>query len=191
MTDTTGHTPGHSQPGQSNDLKDKAKAAAQTASQQIKAGAQGAADTVATEAAGYANQAKDAAADEVKGVASALRTAADEMRRGSPQERTFSQIADGLADASDAMHDKDLGQMVGAVSDFAKRNPLVFLGSAALLGFAATRFAKASGRDANSAEYQRRAERMDRPPPAERPDIASAGSTPGASIASAQERNTV
>ena len=66
------------------------------------------------------------------------------MRSGSAQERTFSQIAEGLADASDAMRDKDLGEMVGAVSNFARRNPMVFLGSAALIGFAATRFARAS-----------------------------------------------
>jgi len=126
-------------------VKGKAKEAAYAAKDEVKARAQDAADTVATEAAGYADQAKGAAADEVKGVVSALRTAADEMRSGSAQERTFSQIADGLADASDAVRDKDLGEMVGAVTDFARRNPMTFLGGAALLGFAATRFAKASG----------------------------------------------
>ena len=47
------------------------------------------------------HQARDTAADEVKGVASALRTAADELRGGSPQERSFG-LADGLADVSDA-----------------------------------------------------------------------------------------
>lgn len=127
------------------DLTQKAKSAAGTATQEVKKRAHNAADNAATEAADYADQAKGAAAGEVKDVASALRTAAHEMRSGSPQERTFSQIADSLADASDSIRDKDLGEMVGSVSDFAKRNPLVFLGSAALIGFAATRFAKASG----------------------------------------------
>lgn len=126
----------------------KAKAAATSAVDDAKAGAQDMADQARTAATDYADQAKGAAADEVGSVGSALRTAAEELRSGSPQERTFSQIADGLADASDALREKDLGEMVGAVNDFAKRNPLVFLGSAALVGFAATRFAKASGSSA-------------------------------------------
>jgi len=148
--------------GADKPIGEKAKKAATAATQEAKATAQGVADTVATEAGNYAGQAKDAAADEVKGVASALRTAAEEMRSGSPQERTFSQIAEGLADASDAMRDKDLGEIVGAVSDFAKRNPMVFLGSAALIGFAATRFAKASSdQSSNTTSYGERGRYVD------------------------------
>lgn len=129
----------------SSDIKSQAKAAVGAASENMKSQAQDVANTISAEASSYADRAKDVAADEVKGVASALRTAANEMRSGSAQERTFSQIADSLADASDALHEKDLGDIVGSLNDFAKRNPLVFLGSAALIGFAATRFAKASG----------------------------------------------
>ncbi len=103
-----------------------------------------AAETTAAEAVDYADQAKSAAGHELKDVASAFRTAADEMRSGSPQERTFGQIADTLADASDAVRDKDFSEMVGAVTDFALRNPMTVVGGAALLGFAATRIAKAS-----------------------------------------------
>jgi hypothetical protein len=105
---------------------------------------QGVAEHAATEVRNFADKTRDTAADEVRGVASALRTAADELRDGSPQERTFSQIADGLADASDALRNKDLGEIAGSVNDFARRNPLMFLGGAALVGFAATRFAKSS-----------------------------------------------
>ncbi len=93
----------------------------------------------------HADAAKSSVANEMSGVASALRTAAEEMRNGSPQERTFGQIAEGLADASDAVRNKDLSTMVQDVTVFARNNPLVFLGGAALIGFAATRFAKASG----------------------------------------------
>lgn len=128
----------------------KTKAAASSAAEDVKASAQDMADQARTAATDYADQAKGAAADEVGNVGSALRTAAEELRSGSPQERTFSQIADGLADASDALREKDLGEMVGAVNDFAKRNPLVFLSSAALIGFAATRFAKASSSPSRS-----------------------------------------
>ena len=183
MTDIT-----KSSPGSAQDIKDKAKATAATAAQDVKARAQDVAQTVTTEAANYADQAKGAAADEVKGVASALRTAAEELSKGSPQERTFSQIAEGLADASDAMRDKDLGEMVGAVSDFAKRNPMVFLGSAALIGFAATRFAKASSNEASRAvEQGRQAHRMDRPGTTARSNYPTPGTVSSPAIRSSHE----
>jgi hypothetical protein len=38
--------------------------------------------------------------------------------------------------------------MAGDISDYARRNPLVFLGGAALVGFALTRFAKATSEPA-------------------------------------------
>ena len=111
---------------------------------QAKTAGENLAQDAASAAATRADAAKSSAADEVSSVASALRTAAEEMRSGSPQERTFGQIAEGLADASDAMRNKDLNEMVQDVSTFARKNPLVFLGGAALVGFVAARFAKAS-----------------------------------------------
>lgn len=123
----------------------KGQSGARKVADDIKSGARDVAETVSNEAVGYAEKAKASAADEVKDVASALRTAAHEMRSGSPQERTLSQIADGLADVSDAVRGKDLGEALGDLNQFARHNPMVFLGGAALVGFAATRFAKASG----------------------------------------------
>ncbi|WP_206050261.1 hypothetical protein [Oceaniglobus ichthyenteri] len=123
---------------------DTAKQTASTIADDAKDTAQSAVESVTHAAASQAKAAKSSAADEMSGVASALRTAADEMRSGSPQERTFGQIAEGLADASDALRDKDLATMVDDVTKFARKNPAVFLGGAALIGFAATRFAKAS-----------------------------------------------
>lgn len=122
------------------------KDAVSDVTQSLKSGAKEMVDSVSAEAARVAHQAQGSAAEEVRNVASALRTAADEMRSGSPQERTFSQLADGLADAADAMRDKDLGEMMGSLNGFAREQPLTFLGGPALLGFAATRFAKASAK---------------------------------------------
>jgi uncharacterized protein YjbJ (UPF0337 family) len=130
----------------SNDsMADKAKATADKAADAMKSQAEGVADRVTAEAGQYADRAKSLAADEVKNVSSALRNAADEMRGGSAQERTFGQIADTLADVAESIRGKDLGEMVNSVTLFAKRNPVAFIGGAALLGFAATRFGKASG----------------------------------------------
>ena len=178
--------------GTNKPVGEKAKEAATSATEEVKATAQGVADTVATEAENYAGQAKDAAAEEVKGVASALRTAAKEMRSGSPQERTFSQIAEGLADASDAMRDKDLGEMVGALTDFAKRNPMIFLGSAALIGLAATRFAKASSESTPSKTTDgQQGPRMDRPVAADHSDISGAGGMHSSAVTTSHEGSNV
>lgn len=89
-------------------------------------------------------QVKDGAASEIDNISSALRSAAEKSREGSPQERTFGQAAEALADFSDTVRNKDLGQLLSDVNGFARKNPMAFLGGAALLGFAATRFAKAS-----------------------------------------------
>lgn len=126
-------------------MTEEAKEKAAELARQAKTAARDVAQDAAAAAKEQAEMAKSSVADEVSGVASALRTAAAEMRSGSPQERTFGQIAEGLADASEAMRNKDLSEMVQDVSAFARRNPLVFLGGAALIGFAATRFARASG----------------------------------------------
>ncbi len=123
---------------------DDARYAAEDVAHSARDAAMDAAESAKTHVKGRADAAQGVAADEVKNFSSALRTAAEEMRDGSPQARTFSQIADGLADASEQIRDKDLGEIVGDLSDFARRNPMVFLGGAALVGFAATRFAKAT-----------------------------------------------
>lgn len=101
-------------------------------------------DQTMTEARARADDAKADVATEVMDVANALRHAAEELRDGSAQERTLGQIAGGIADASDAIRDKDFGEIVEMVSDLGRRNPGLFLGGAAFLGFVASRYAKAS-----------------------------------------------
>lgn len=121
-----------------------AKTAASEVASKTKTVARDLAASAAEQAQAQADAAKDSVADEVSGVASALRNAAREMRTGSPQERTFGKIAESLADASDAIKDKDLADMMHDANNLARRNPILFLGGAALLGFAAVRFVKAS-----------------------------------------------
>lgn len=104
-------------------------------------------DAAAEMASEEANAVKGSAAEEMRSIGDALRTAAGEVREGSPQERTFAYMADALADLSDTVRSKDIGEMVKDVSQFARRNPAAFLGGAALLGFAGMRAARASQRN--------------------------------------------
>jgi hypothetical protein len=130
-----------------HDASAEVKNVVNDATEQAKSVAHDAKETIKSEVTARADAAKGAAAQEVNNVASALRKAASESRTGSPQERTFGQIADTLADASDAISNKDLGTALSDVGDFARRHPLTFLAGAALAGFAASRFAKASERN--------------------------------------------
>ncbi|WP_138933137.1 hypothetical protein [Roseovarius arcticus] len=130
----------------SSDIKAKAKSVTEDLGNAARETAQDAAGAVREEAVRRADSAKTGVADEVSDVASALRKAADSMRDGSPQERTFGQIAGGLADVSESIRGKDLGEMASELTSFAKRNPMLFLGGIALAGFAATRFATSSAR---------------------------------------------
>ena len=129
-----------------HDAAKQAKTMVSDVTEQAKSVARDAGETVKSEVAARASAAKGAAVDEVNNVASALRKAAQESRHGSAQERTFAQIADTLADASDAISNKDLGTVVSDAGQFARRHPLTFLAGAALAGFAVSRFMKASER---------------------------------------------
>ena len=141
-------------------LKDHAKATAADLGDTARQAARDTAGAVREEATRRAEGARSGMADEVSDIASALRKAADEMRHGSPQERTLGQIAGGLADMSDAIRDKDLGEMLNEISGFARRNPWLFLSGMALTGFAATRFATASARR-NTSDIHRDTYRRD------------------------------
>lgn len=104
------------------------------------------AEEAKTRAYDYGREYKNEAANETSKIAEALRKAADDLHDGSPQERVFAKLADTVADTADGIRDMELDEMAYAVNDFARRNQAAFLGGAALLGFVAARFMKASAR---------------------------------------------
>lgn len=99
---------------------------------------------VTAELSGAAEKTKAGAAHEFKTLADALHTAANELDDGSPQRRMIDSVAKNLDDFSDGIQHKNMGEMLGGLNDLARRNPVMFLGGAALLGFVATRLASAS-----------------------------------------------
>ncbi|GAB5415633.1 MAG: hypothetical protein Cons2KO_32360 [Congregibacter sp.] len=115
---------------------------------EAKSAARQAVDSASSEAVGHAEEVKNNAAEEVSNIASALRSATADLRSGSATERGFAQMAESLASVSDSLRDKDLGGLVSDLNAFARRNPSIFLGGAALVGFAASRFAKATTAEA-------------------------------------------
>ena len=53
-------------------------------------------------------------------------------------------IADNAEKLSSLVRDNDVDQLLAIAQDFGRRQPVAFLGAAALLGFAASRFVTAS-----------------------------------------------
>lgn len=111
----------------------------------VRGAADDAVGAVRDQATDRAEAAKSSAAGEVDTVAEAMRSAAKDLADGTPQERVMDEAAHRLSDLSDAIKRADLQEFVGAATGFARRNPMLFLGSAAVLGFAMARFAKSSG----------------------------------------------
>ncbi|WP_208347026.1 hypothetical protein [Pseudaestuariivita rosea] len=117
--------------------------AAEEAKQRVADLSKEATEAIRDEAEHHAQQAQSAAAEEVESFSDAAAAAAAEFDHNSLQAKAAEQVANGLEQAASQIRSADLNDIVDNVSDFARRNPLVFLGGAALLGFAATRFLKA------------------------------------------------
>ncbi|WP_157960630.1 hypothetical protein [Primorskyibacter marinus] len=127
---------------------ESAKADVKAAAEDLRDDARGAARHMRTEAEkiaeGQANAARQRVADEVGSLGGALRKAARDLETGTIQEQAMSRVAEGIADLSDNIATADLRQGVDDMAGYARRQPVAFLGAAALLGFAGARFLKAS-----------------------------------------------
>jgi hypothetical protein len=76
--------------------------------------------------------------------ADALDAAAKELQEHSLQRSLLGEASRGLAGLSRAMEGRSVGELVGNLAEFGRRNPAAFLGGAALAGFAVARLATAS-----------------------------------------------
>lgn len=88
---------------------------------------------------------QQAAASGIGDFAGVLRRAArDGSGQGAPAARLAESAADGLERLSDTLRGKDIEGVMRDVNDFARQQPALFFGAAALAGFLAMRFLKAS-----------------------------------------------
>lgn len=108
-------------------------------------------DAVRAEAENAAAGLRDDAVNHAASVANAADAAGDEFAPDSLQARAAHQFADQVEGLAARLRTTDLGSVTRDVSNFARTNPAIFIGGAALLGFAATRFLKA--RDPHRIDY--------------------------------------
>ncbi|AHM05121.1 hypothetical protein roselon_02823 [Roseibacterium elongatum DSM 19469] len=104
------------------------------------------ADAARKAAAEQTRAAKDAAAARASDQAARLRDAGESFDPGSFAHAASERLADNLSDAARSIRDTDLTHVADDLASFARRQPLLFFGGAALLGFAAGRMLKASER---------------------------------------------
>jgi len=92
-------------------------------------------------------QQKAAGADQLGGMAQAMEAAAGELQKQMPLAAEYvDDVAARLDDLASALRERSVDDMLGNVSDFARRQPAVFFAGAIAAGFALSRFAKSSAK---------------------------------------------
>jgi hypothetical protein len=104
-----------------------------------------AAETAKAEARRIASQQKEAGADRLGEVAGAVHGAARSLEAGMPQMATYVHAAAvRLEDAATTLRTRNVDDLMGEISRFARTQPALFFGGAMLAGFALTRFLKST-----------------------------------------------
>jgi hypothetical protein len=111
--------------------------------ERVQAEAKAQAMEVAEQAKSFVSQQKDLAADQLDGVADAVAKTADEIENTTVAGYARD-LAGGIRQVSEGVRTRSLEDIVNAAADFGRRQPIAFLGAAALAGFAASRFMRAS-----------------------------------------------
>jgi hypothetical protein len=95
----------------------------------------------------FAGEHKNVAAEQIGGVSAALDKVADELahdEHGAPAAGYARKLAAETRRFSDMLRESSIDDLMGMAQGFGRRQPMAFLGAAALAGFVAGRFAIAS-----------------------------------------------
>lgn len=104
----------------------------------------------------FASDQKDLAAGQINGVATAIGKVADELDQSDQKAiaRYARDLASGISNVGKTVEDRDVDDLMHLAQDFGRKQPLAFLGAAALAGFVASRFALASSHRAETKTAQ-------------------------------------
>lgn len=129
-------------------VKEQVKQGAGQAVQQGQQYAGQAAELIGTRVKGAAGQQKDALATGINDIASILKQNNDSFRQqgiGVFAAPYIDQAVQKLTEVGTTIQGKDVDEVIRDTERFARVQPAVFLGLAALIGFVAARFLKSSG----------------------------------------------
>ena len=95
---------------------------------------------------------KQAAAGQLDGIVKALHATVEQLRKQdqSPAADYVERVAEGLSRFSSTVRERDIDSLGAQVQDFARRQPGMFLGVAAAVGFMAARFLRSSSASTSS-----------------------------------------
>jgi len=135
---------------------------------------------VTEKAKGLATEQKDLLAGQIGGVAEAMERVATDLEGQNASSAQYARmIADGATRISETVRDNDVDSIMSMAQDFGRKQPAAFIGAAALLGFAASRFLLASAkREDKRVAGERPASSIDyngTPQSASRPSYATGG----------------
>ncbi|MDR6668023.1 nutrient deprivation-induced protein [Rhizobium sp. 1399] len=127
-----------------SDLKDRVSGDLTQAADAVEASAA----TVMTKVQDKAAEQKNFAARQVGGVATALEKVGSELEAGDQRDvgRLARRIGHDIQAIAKDMEGRDLGEIAGMAEAFGRRQPVAFLGAAALAGLVASRFLTASAK---------------------------------------------
>jgi len=132
------------------DTTQRVKDAAGNAASEIKAAADSAVKAARNAALLQVEGAREQAGEMGHTTASRFRDIAGQVEQDMPWlSGAFAKSADGLDSVTDSLTRGDLGQTFNALTDFAKRQPAIFLGASVALGFALARIGKTAIEDAS------------------------------------------
>src|SRR6187431_2667506 len=128
---------------QAEDLKGLASDALSKTASQAKESGSGFAQTATRKVEDVLTNQKAMGADYIASVAQAAERAAKEFEGDLPQAAQYiRQASQTMTGVADKIRDREVRDLVGELSDFARRRPTLVFGGAMLLGFAALRFLK-------------------------------------------------
>jgi phage host-nuclease inhibitor protein Gam len=110
---------------------------------------------VTEHAKGIATEQKDVAAHQIQDFATAVNKVAHELESENASIAGYARtVADAANRFSGTVKEKNVDELLAMAEDFARRQPAAFVGMAALAGFAASRFLRASAAQRPSASGQ-------------------------------------
>jgi len=101
-----------------------------------------------------AEEHKQAGAERLGDVARAIHEAADQLDEELPAQAGayIHKAAEGIEQVSSAIRDRSIGDLLGTLENFARRQPVAFFGGAVLTGFVLSRFLKSTAESRSSSE---------------------------------------
>jgi ElaB/YqjD/DUF883 family membrane-anchored ribosome-binding protein len=130
---------------EARDVLDTARHEATDQFSALKDQAQGQIADATDKAKSFAGEQKDIAGDQLGGIAAAISKVADDLAGDQPMVAGYARdLAGGMKSVSDSVKSRNVDELIGMAEDFGRKQPLAFLGAAALAGFVASRFVLAS-----------------------------------------------